>query len=128
MLSKACLRGSAKFCLSASEQFGLFKEPLGRFRVVFMFCLDIVEVSAVWYTQTQSRFYQGIRKGYNLFHNLSMILLCMFNCAAQIMNFAMLRYIRFAPICGDKRVLPDNVQQDLLMNLNLVKYWDQPEE
>ena len=56
-----------------------------------------------------------------------MVFLCTFNCAAQMMNFAMLRYIRFAPICGDKRVLPDNVQQDMLKHLNLVKYWDQPD-
>ena len=113
--------------MRASLQFGLFKDTMGRFRVIFMFCIDIVEVSAVWYTQTHSRFYQSIKKGYNLFHNLPMILLCVFNCAAQIMNFAMLRYIRFAPVCGDKRVLPDNVQQDMLKNLNLVKYWDQPD-
>ncbi|KAL8434328.1 hypothetical protein ACSSS7_003226 [Eimeria intestinalis] len=79
------------------------------------------------YQETFSRFYASIRKGYNLFHDLTMICLCVFNCAAQIMNFAMLRYIRFAPICGDKRVLPDDVQQDMLMNLNLVKYWDQPD-
>ncbi|KAL8446389.1 hypothetical protein Emag_004755 [Eimeria magna] len=79
------------------------------------------------YQETFSRFYASIRKGYNLFHDLTMICLCVFNCAAQIMNFAMLRYIRFAPICGDKRVLPDDVQQDMLLNLNLVKYWEQPD-
>ncbi|KAL8446977.1 hypothetical protein Emed_004734 [Eimeria media] len=113
--------------LPSYQEFGLFRDALGRFRVLFMFSIDIVEVSAIWYTQTFSRFYASIRKGYNLFHDFSMICLCVFNCAAQIMNFAMLRYIRFAPICGDKRVLPDDVQQDMLMNLNLVKYWDQPD-
>ncbi|KAL8273387.1 hypothetical protein Esti_002719 [Eimeria stiedai] len=113
--------------LPSYQQFGLFRDALGRFRVLFMFSIDIVEVSAIWYTQTFSRFYASIRKGYNLFHGMTMICLCVFNCAAQIMNFAMLRYIRFAPICGDKRVLPDDVQQDMLMNLNLIKYWDHPD-
>ncbi|OEH74594.1 hypothetical protein cyc_00406 [Cyclospora cayetanensis] len=113
--------------LPSFQEYGLFKDTTGRFRVIFMFCIDVVEVSIIWYTQSRSRFYDSIRKGYNLFHNSTMICLCIFNCAAQIMNFAMLRYIRFAPICGDKRVLPDNVQQDMLKNLNLVKYWDQPD-
>ncbi|KAL8435879.1 hypothetical protein Efla_002123 [Eimeria flavescens] len=113
--------------LPSYQQFGLFRDAVGRFRVLFMFSIDVVEVSAVWYTQTLSRFYESIRKGYNLFHDLTMICLCVFNCAAQIMNFAMLRYIRFAPICGDKRVLPDDVQQDMLLNLNLVKYWEHPD-
>lgn len=108
-------------------QYGLFRDPMGRFRVIFIFVMDIAEVSSVWYTQAQSRFYQSIKYGYNLFHNFPMILLCSCNCAAQVMNFAMVRYIRFAPICGDKRVLPENVKQDMLMHLNLVKYWDQPE-
>ena len=108
-------------------QHGLFRDTMGRFRVLFMFSLDVVEVASIWLTQAQSRFYGSIKKGYNLFHDLAMIFLCTFNCAAQMMNFAMLRYIRFAPICGDKRVLPDNVQQDMLKHLNLVKYWDQPD-
>ncbi|CDJ41574.1 hypothetical protein, conserved [Eimeria tenella] len=113
--------------LPSYQQYGLFRDPMGRFRVIFIFVMDIAEVSSVWYTQAQSRFYQSIKYGYNLFHNFPMILLCSCNCAAQVMNFAMVRYIRFAPICGDKRVLPENVKQDMLMHLNLVKHWDQPE-
>ncbi|CDJ36247.1 uncharacterized protein EMH_0065230 [Eimeria mitis] len=113
--------------LPSYQEHGLFRDTMGRFRVLFMFSMDIVEVTSIWITQAQSRFYGSIKKGYNLFHDLAMVFLCTFNCAAQMMNFAMLRYIRFAPICGDKRVLPDNVQQDMLKHLNLVKYWDQPD-
>ncbi|CDJ48409.1 hypothetical protein, conserved [Eimeria brunetti] len=113
--------------LPSYQEHGLFRDTMGRFRVLFMFSMDVAEVTSIWITQAQSRFYGGIKKGYNLFHDLAMVFLCTFNCAAQMMNFAMLRYIRFAPICGDKRVLPDNVQQDMLMHLNLVKYWDQPD-
>ncbi|CDI75722.1 hypothetical protein, conserved [Eimeria praecox] len=113
--------------LPSYQEHGLFRDKMGRFRVLFMFSMDVVEVTSIWFTQAQSRFYGSIKKGYNLFHDLAMVLLCTFNCAAQMMNFAMLRYIRFAPICGDKRVLPDNVQQDMLKHLNLVKYWNQPD-
>lgn len=113
--------------LPSYQEHGLFRDTMGRFRVLFMFSMDVVEVTSIWFTQAQSRFYGSIKKGYNLFHDLAMVFLCTFNCAAQMMNFAMLRYIRFAPICGDKRVLPDNVQQDMLKHLNLVKYWDQPD-
>lgn len=108
-------------------QLGFFKTGLGRFRVLCIFFMDVLEVGTVWFVQSLSPYSSSIARGFNRFHDMTMILLCTFNCAAQLHNFALLRYIRFAPICGDKRVLPDNVQQDYLRNLYLVKYWDEPD-
>lgn len=86
-----------------------------------MFALDLIENLAIYKVQTLSRFYKSLKEGFNNYHDGPLILLCMVNCLAVLLNFVLLRYIRFAHIIGDKRILPDNSQHEMLNQLNLVK-------
>ncbi|PFH36475.1 hypothetical protein BESB_046670 [Besnoitia besnoiti] len=107
--------------LPAYQTFGLFRTLDGRMRLFIMFSFDIVEVFTVYKVQTISRFYRSLKDGFNNHHDGPLVMLCTINCAGILLYFGLLRYVRFAHINGDKLLLPDNCQHEMLNQLNLVK-------
>ncbi|CBZ52030.1 conserved hypothetical protein [Neospora caninum Liverpool] len=107
--------------LPAYQTFGLFRTYAGRLRLFIMFSFDVVEVCTVYKVQTISRFYKSLKDGFNNHHDGPLVMLCTINCAGILLYFGLLRYVRFADINGDKLILPDNCQHEMLNQLNLSK-------
>ncbi|EPR56546.1 putative transmembrane protein [Toxoplasma gondii GAB2-2007-GAL-DOM2] len=107
--------------LPAYQTFGLFRTYDGRVRLFLMFAFDFIEVCTVYKVQTISRFYASLKDGFNNHHDGPLVMLCTINCAGILLYFGLLRYVRFANINGNKLVLPDNCQHEMLNQLNLEK-------